>query len=256
MKFFVLFLLAIAAVTRAQQVIENPEMNGCNGGDGVVDIWEARNGFPPPLSLNYDTSSFVITGSPTPPEDDCAAVWQPGDSDYFQTLSLAGIQAGGRYEFRAYFACVTLGQPGSCEVSLLVGNVPITLIGSFSKDANDQVDTFDILTASAIIAQDGDEVSLFCETDGVVNNIYCLITQATLTFIGGASEDPHFRGWNGIPFDFIGKAGYSYNIITDVDLSVCIFSLSSFPFLLSAFFCDRLIKRLTFSFFFPIILCR
>ena len=178
--------------------------------------------------------SQTITEGPSSNPDGCAADWYDRDPfPIFQTLNLnPTTQVPGTYDFQAYFGCVQSAGSGTCTFSLSINGVNIPLTGTFTKTTSSKSDTYSIVTAQDIPINAADAVvSIYCAT---ASGMDCYVAQATLTFDSFIIDDPHLLGFDGQRFDMIGMSGSSYNLLSDVDIQVCVsppFLLLFLPFL-------------------------
>jgi len=211
----------LCAIVSAQNLLANPTMDGCEGSADPLLVWtgdfNAGDGTP----LSYDpfaAGTIEVTGL----ENSCAAAISTDSSPYSQTVTFAPEQVGGTFDFEIYFTCSALvGKSGSCAFSVEVNDVLVnTLVGTTSKTAVDSGGEYTIVSFSQEITSTTVKIDLICDVVGPHDEIYCFLDDASLTFAGGGSGDPHFRGWNGQIFDFQGVPKQSYNLVSDVDLQV------------------------------------
>ena len=231
-------LALIFAAVSAQELLTNSIMDGCGGGNGDLTSWD---GFYDGISASAVSTELTVVAGLTilaPSESQgCVAALTTDSTAYTQTFTLIPSQVGGTFDFSVYFGCTGVdGQSGTCAFSLEINNVPVAVTGTASKPSLLEETAFDELTVTGTtISTSSVTVELICTVTGANDFVFCFLDDASLTYTGGGSGDPHFRGWNGQIFDFQGTPKQSYNLISDVDLQV---------FLLSSFSC-----------FFPVLIC-
>jgi hypothetical protein len=205
-----LFLCLVASV-QGVELFQNPDMNGCENGNGQ-----------PLLVWGGGASSIVFLGNgyyfTNPPTDDLCYTYresEPGSDELTQSIT---VSADGSFDFSGIVSCE--GSPGeTCDYFLTIDGQSVPLTGATNVPAFSP-STFLPVTATGIFLLAGSYDVIFSVSSRQGDSVTAVVVSLSLATPGSGSGDPHMVGFQGQRFDYIGEAGQVINLISDPELQV------------------------------------